>query len=464
MIGKLRKKFILLALAVVTAVILVIVAGIDIATYAEMKADADATIAFLEIENAVSPQSETPQGEVPMGDLPQNSHPQGDLPQDAPPQGDLPQGNAPQPPQGGSPAKGDAPTAPIDGSNQGGSKEFGNKPKGLPNETKYSARYFTVETDEDGKILVYDLGRIAFVSEEDISGIVSDTSGEKGFAGNYRYLRRETDTGYHYFFLDCEKEIDATRTFVIDSAIITAIGLAVIALLIILLSKKVLAPVEESYKKQKQFITDAGHELKTPLTVIGANAELLELEIGEDNEWLKSIKGQVQKLAKLTKELVFLSRMDETDRVIEKAPFSLKSALEDCAEGFREAALVAGKEIRSELDEVEVNANEEMIRRAVNLALDNAIKYSSGSEIRLTLAREGKWAIISESNEADFAKGEHPELFERFYRPDSSRNAVTGGHGIGLSVVRSILEAHGGTATCASNGKILTFRFALPLS
>ena len=241
-------------------------------------------------------------------------------------------------------------------------------------------------------------------------------------------------------------------------------GLAAIAILIIVLSRSVLAPVEESYQKQKRFITDAGHELKTPLTVIGANAELLEMEIGEDNEWLTSIKGQVQKLGKLTKELVYLSRMDEADAPIAKAPFDLAAALEECADGFKETALVAGKRITLDLAPLRVNANEEMIRRAANLLLDNAVKYAEGEEIRLTLRKEGKRAILEESNAASLPKGSHPELFERFYRPDASRNGETGGHGIGLSVVKAIAEAHGGEAACLSDGAIVTFRLTLPLA
>ena len=414
MIKKLRKRFILLALAVVAAVILVIVVGIDVANYLDMRADADDTIAFLEVENAMP---------SPF----------------APPQGDQPQGS---------------------GKNAGKS---GEKPKDLPGETAFSARYFTVETDANGGVTHYDLGRIAFVDASDVADIVANASGERGFVGNYRYLRRATDAGYHYFFLDCEKEINACRTFIVSSAIITSIGLAVIALLIIFLSKKVLAPVEESYKKQKQFITDAGHELKTPLTVIGANAELLELDVGEGNEWLESIKGQVDRLSKLTKELVFLSRMDEVGSEIPKAPFSLKSALEDCADGFKEPALVAGKEIVLDLADLSVNGNEEMIRRAASLLLDNAIKYAEGKEITLTLRREGKLAILEESNAASLEKGAHPELFERFYRPDSSRNSATGGHGVGLSVVRSVIEAHGGAVACESTGDRVVFRLSLPM-
>jgi len=104
-----------------------------------------------------------------------------------------------------------------------------------------------------------------------------------------------------------------------------------------------------------------------------------------------------------------------------------------------------------------------MIRRAVGLILDNAIKYAESDRIGVALRKEGKWAVIEETNASSLPKGAHPELFERFYRPDSSRNAATGGHGIGLSVVKSVLEAHGGAATCESDGRIVTFRLTLPL-
>ena len=413
MIKKLRKRFILIALAVVAAVLVVIVAGIDVANYLDMRADADDTIAFLDMR------ASSPAPFAPM------------------------QGNPPQP--------------------NGESEERGERPDNLPREIAFSARYFTVETDENGVVTRIDRDKVAYVETEDIAEIVEKATGEKGFVGNYRYLRRETEEGYHYFFLDCEQEVVACRTFIVSSAIITAIGLAVIALLIILLSKKALAPVEESYKKQKQFITDAGHELKTPLTVISANAELLELDVGEDNEWLKSIKGQVQKLSSLTKELVYLSRMDEGEGRVEKAPFSLESALEDCAATFREAALVAGKEISLDLDPVTVTGNEEMLRRAVTLILDNAVKYAEGKDIRLTLRKDGKKVVIEETNAASLEKGEHPELFERFYRPDVSRSSATGGHGIGLSVVKAIVEAHGGEVACISDGTAVTFRLTLSL-
>ena len=406
MIKKLRKKFILLALSVVAAVIVVIVAGIDVANYVNMKNKADDEITFIEQRTEVIP-LDPRAAMLPDRDM----------------------------------------------------------PKGLPQEFAFAARYFTVDVDKDGNVTSYNMERIATVSSSDLASYVGKATGQKGFVGNYRYKRTENEDGStHYIFLDCEKEVASTRNFIVSSAIIVSIGLAAIALLIIFLSKKVLAPVEESYQKQKRFITDAGHELKTPLTVISANAELLELDIGENNEWLSSIKGQVQKLSSLTKELVYLSRMDEGDRVVEKAPFSLDGAVEDCATGFREAALVAGKEIVLDLTPVTAKANEEMVRRALSLLFDNAIKYAEGAEIKASLRKEGRWAVLEQSNAASLSKGEHPELFERFYRPDASRNSATGGHGIGLSVVQSIAENNGGEVSCLSTGDTVTFRLKLPLA
>jgi len=409
MIKKLRKKFILIALSVVATVILSIVIGLDVANYVNMTRDADEIITGLET------------GEV-------------KLPPDAFEQGDLIIGERP---------------------------DMQNGPKGLPRETAFSARYFTIEIDSDGN-MTSDLTRIAYVQTSELQSFVKSAKGSSGFVGDFRYHKVTTDSGTKYVFLDCEKEIESCRDFIVSSAIITVVGLLVIGALIVLLSKKALRPVEESYEKQKRFITDAGHELKTPLTVISANAELLELDVGE-NEWIDSIKGQVKKLGKLTKELVFLSRMDEGSDNFPTAPFSLTAALEDTVEGLKEAAVVAGRSFTVQTEDVTVTANEEMIRRAIGLILDNAVKYAESDVIEVTLRKEGKYAVLEERNAASLEKGDHPELFERFYRPDTSRTAATGGHGIGLSVVRSIVEAHKGNVSCLSDGEIIVFKLALPL-
>ncbi len=408
MIKKLRKRFILISFGIVAAVILAVVVGIDLANYLDMKSDADEILSLLEKDASFDPFF-----------------------------------------SGGAPSEERNAPSPFD-------------KKGVPGEARFSARYFIVRTDGNGTVTHTDFSRIATVEESELSTYLSKAKKKQGFVGNFRYKKEKTADGFTYVFLDCEKEIVSTRTFIISSAIFTFAGLIVIAGLILLLSKKALAPVEESYEKQKRFITDASHELKTPLTVISANAELLELETGE-NEWIDSIKNQVQKLSKLTKELVFLSRMDEGSASFEKESFSLKTALEEVAEGFEEAALVKGKKIEIASSDVSVCANEEMIRRVIGLILDNAIKYAESETISVSLRKEGNRAVLKQSNAASLSKGEHPELFERFYRPDASRTSATGGHGIGLSVVRSVAEAHGGSASAVSDGEKITFEIKLPL-
>jgi len=415
MIKKLRKKFILIALGVVAAVIISIVVGIDVANYANMVKDADNIVDGIATGSVVRPDESFEE----MG--------------------------------------GARPGAPVEPGQTNG-------PKGLPRETAFSARYFVVQTNEEGEITGRDLKSIAYVKSEDLATFVEKADSSRGFVGDYRYGKYKNESGsYVYIFLDCEKEIEACRDFIISSIIVTVVGLVIIAILIVFLSKKALKPVEESYERQKQFITDAGHELKTPLTVISANAELLELEIG-DNEWIKSIQGQVKKLSKLTKDLVFLSRMDEGGGNLPTSKFSLDIALTEVAEGFKEAALVAGKSFTIRSEGTEVTANEEMIRRALGLILDNAIKYAESEDITVTLKKEGKTAVIEETNVSSLPKGAHPELFERFYRPDASRSNATGGHGIGLSVVQSVFAAHKGSVSCVSDGTKVTFRLELPLA
>lgn len=402
MIKKIRKRFIIFSFSVVAAVILAIVVGIDLSNYFNMTASADGVVSMLVSEEA-------------------------------------------------------------NGFKGGGPNDRPFPDNNLPREARFAARYFLVETDASGAVTRTDFGRIASVKEEEVASYLKKAKSVKGFAENFRYARVQTQNGYRYVFLDCEKEIRSTRSFILYSVIFTVAGLAAVAGVIVVLSKNVLAPVAESYAKQKRFITDAGHELKTPLTVISANAELLELETGE-NEWLDSIKGQVQKLSKLTKELVFLSRMDEGESVLAKSEFSLKNALEEVVEGFKDAAFVAGKTLEVEAAEISVQANEEMIRRVIGLLTDNAIKYAERPEIRFSLTKEGNHALLEEKNAAGLPKGAHPELFERFYRPDGSRTTATGGHGVGLSVVESIVTAHGGSVACVSDGSFVTFALKLPIA
>ena len=226
----------------------------------------------------------------------------------------------------------------------------------------------------------------------------------------------------------------------------------------LLLSKRAIKPIADSYEKQKHFITDAGHELKTPLTVISASADVLEMTQGE-NEWTQSIRNQVVRLTELTNSLVSLARMDEHDSKLLMTDFSISDAVTESLEPFSRLASQQGKHVEMNIQKnISFDGNEESIRKLVGILIDNAIKYSGEKgEIAVTLKSVSRGPMLQMKNSVDeISKGNHDELFERFYRGDASRSSEIGGYGIGLSIAKAIVCAHKGKITARSeDGKSL---------
>ncbi len=215
----------------------------------------------------------------------------------------------------------------------------------------------------------------------------------------------------------------------------------------------ILQPVQESYEKQKQFITDASHEIKTPLAIIRADAEVLELEQGE-SEWTESIKNQIGRLTSLTESLIFLSRMEEQH--VDWKRCSLSDAVSDTIEACHSLAAANDKII---LEAIEPNifiwGEERLLRQLVYILVENAVKYSDPcGKIEISLRKLGKKLILEVKNPAKSVKeSDLNHLFDRFYRADASRNSKTGGHGIGLSVAKAIADTHGGTIAASKVGE-----------
>lgn len=334
-------------------------------------------------------------------------------------------------------------------------------------ETPYETRFFTVRIDENGTVHTVDTGKIAAINTEAAIGYareIYEAGNERGFMDVYRYRMVKKETEYMIIFVDRSREIASFHTLMNASVLLSVLGMLAVFCLVYIFSKRVFRPVEVSYQKQKQFITDASHELKTPITIISANVELLELE-GQENAWTQSIQHQVQRLTALTEQMVMLSRMDEEGGEKDFERFSLSETVADTADAFVPLAKAQGKELGLQIEAaLSYEGDEKQIRQMVSLLLDNAVKYSDEKgRIVLSLKKKGKkHQLIVQNTVKEITIGNLDILFERFFRLDSSRNSKTGGSGIGLSIVKAIVERHGGKVSAKSeDGKSLRIEIIL---
>lgn len=263
-----------------------------------------------------------------------------------------------------------------------------------------------------------------------------------GFIGSYRFLKAETNVGNLILFLNCQRELDSQHSFEKNSLLISIGVIASVFVLIVLVSRRVIAPIQETYIKQKQFITGASHELKTPLAIISSNADVLEMMNG-DSKWTQNIHNQVDRLTSLVNSLVVFSRMEEKDTV-ERTRFDLTNALESRIEDFNELANFQKKNIVTDIDsDLYYFGEEASIVQLMDILLENAIKYApEDSGISVSLKKNRKYAILKVSNKATVQKGDLGKVFDRFYRLDESRNSAIKGYGIGLSMAQLIAEKH----------------------
>ena len=333
----------------------------------------------------------------------------------------------------------------------------------LTPETPFESRYFTVEF-EDGHTKSVNTTSIAAINDDTatkMAQLVNIAGIERGFVGNYRFLLRRNGTSSSVIFLDCTKSLDSAHTFLLVSLFISLLGILAVFLLFWIISDKIVRPLTDGYEKQKRFITDAGHDIKTPITIINADAELLEMEIGE-NEWLTDIKKQSVRLATLTTDLIYLSRMEESES-IPHIDFPISDVIDEVIAAFNAPAKTKNITIRSTVaPAVFYCGEEESIRKLITLLMDNAIKYSpEGKEIELIMKKTSRGIVIRISNEAPNLSPEEIEhMFDRFYRSDPARS-TSGGFGIGLSVANAIISAHKGKVSAQKQGDMLVIEIIL---
>ena len=326
---------------------------------------------------------------------------------------------------------------------------------GLPDlESNYMTRFFIVRMDADGNVLSSSTNNIASIDEDDAEQFARQAfsrRSEHGYMKAYRYLRQTDDEGVTLVFLNVSREQQYMRSLRNLTIVVVIVSLAVVFVLVALFSGKAIKPIANNIERQKQFITDASHELKTPLTSISTSLDVLEMEHGED-EWTQNIRNQTGRMTKLVSELVTLSRLDEETPLPNKEHFSLSTAAWEIAEVYRPQAKAHEKTFNVDIGEdVSLYGEKAAIQQMLSVLLDNAIRYSDPKgEIRLTVRKKRGKAHIEVFNTCKLdTPPDVKRLFDRFYRPDSSRSTASGGNGVGLAIAKAVVETHGGTITAS---------------
>ena len=395
MIRKLKRKFIVLALTALFVLLAVIVVGMNLLNYRSVVKEADATLELLSKKR----------------------------------------GNFPE-------IRGNRPDW---------------LPRGMSPEIAFESRFFSVLIGSDGTVLNANLTQIYMIGSEtavDYAQKVLDDGKDKGFVGVYRYNRISEGDYTRITFLDCGRKIDLIHDFITFSIGMALLGYAVTALVICIVAGRFVRPVAESYDRQKRFITDAGHEIKTPLTIIRANVDVLQMDLGENNESLEDIRQQSERLSGLTNDLVYLAKMEESQGTLPMTDFPVSEIVAETSLPFRTLAQSQKKELELQIQPMlSMKGNAKAFSRLVSILIDNAVKYSpEESRINLTLEKQGRHIQLTVANPSvmPVKQEDLKHVFERFYRMDSSRNSETGGHGIGLSMAQAIAEEHNGKISAST--------------
>lgn len=365
------------------------------------------------------------------------------------------------------------PFEPGDEAPQNGIFGFGGSPQmgfgvNKTAESQYTTRYYSAVVDGDGQIIESELTHIASVSEENLSYYVESAlaaSADEGTVDIYRFLKVKDGGNTVIYFVDCYIAMQYVKYVLSVSVIVSIISMVVVAVFVFFFSGLVVRPIERNYDKQKRFITDAGHELKTPITAICANLEVLTLQNGS-NETTDRIKRQLQNLSGLVGELLTLSRADYDAASREPVKrIDISELIVAQAPTFEVPAKEQGKTFSLNLEpKAIVSARETDINRLYSVLADNAVKYCTPSgRIETVLSRGKKGVLLVIRNTCQpIPQEELSHLFERFYRVDSSRSRQTGGYGIGLSVAKAITEKYRGRIRAYNEKDSVCFEVLLP--
>ncbi len=335
-------------------------------------------------------------------------------------------------------------------------------------ELEYESRFFSVLISSSGEVISADTGMIAAVDSSAAGEYALDvySSGKaKGFVSDYRFLRSEEPDGVRIIFYDCGRSLDSFRVFLGASLAISAAGLVVTFILIFFASGRIVRPIATSYDKQKRFITDAGHEIKTPLAIINADCDVI-LSDGE-NTWAEDIKAQSKRLTELTNNLIYLAKMEEGAPASDLTETDLSRITEETLDSFASMFITQGKTLNRSIEpSIMLTGDPKALKELTVILLDNALKYSPEGGVTDVILKRSKKSvklIVTNDTSVPVSPSDAEHLTDRFYRTDRSRNSETGGHGIGLSIASAICSAHQGKITAEPSENKLSMRVTLPV-
>lgn len=302
------------------------------------------------------------------------------------------------------------------------------------------------------------------LTEDELTSLADEafsSSKGHGYSNSLYYYRYETKA----VFLDAKSEEESLQNTLIISVSISGAAFLGISLLSFFLSKPVVKPYEELYNSQRRFLTDASHELKTPLAIINTNLELLNEELPND-KWIHSSLEQSDRMKNLISSMISLNKIEELSGNFKKEPFDIASALNEATMSYDSLSLTKKIDVSSDIpDSLIYNGNEELIFKLFGIMLDNAYKYvNEGGNIRISMKDERKRVVVLFENsvlELDESKLVH--CFDRFYTCSDSRSRSSCGFGIGLSIAKAIVEGHDGEikATAWKEGQGVSFYISL---
>ena len=345
------------------------------------------------------------------------------------------------------------------------------KPDKMPENIRLP--FFTVQIDEYGEIAAFGGDYFDLTDKEqlwELVDAVNERSKETGVLSEYdlRYMKADNGRIKTIVFADISSEKAMINGLIRNSVIIGLIGYAVFFLISLLLSKWVTKPVEKTWNEQKQFIADASHELKTPLTVIMTNAEMMSDKSYSENDrdgFTKNILSTSKRMRGLVESLLELARLDNNKAKLKLDDVDLSKLINDSILPFEPLFFESGMELAADIDNgINVDGDKEKLRQVVNILLDNALKYSDPADrVKVELKRQSSECILSVSGlGAPLTKEECEDIFKRFYRGDQARNDGQS-YGLGLSIADSIIKEHNGKIWAESSGGYNAFFVSLPL-